>query len=227
MQNGTLYGVGVGPGDPELLTIKAARILREADAVAVPDTGRGDKAALNIARSYIEGKELILCPSPMTGNRRETGACYDETARIIAERLSRGENIAFITLGDPSVYSTYCYIQKRVAAMGHATLTIPGITSFCAAAATLGESLCEGAEPLVVVPASSMEPEKWVGLPGNKVLMKAGGKMSALTDALKRLDADISAVTNCGMEGENVSRGAEALDADAGYFSVILVKERR
>ncbi|MDR0906527.1 MAG: precorrin-2 C(20)-methyltransferase [Oscillospiraceae bacterium] len=226
MKKGTLYGVGVGPGDPELLTIKAVRILREADAVAVPDTGSGDKAALAIAQSYIAGKELILCPSPMSGNRREADACYDETAKILAERLSNGDNIAFITLGDPSVYSTYCYIQKRVAAMGFETQTIPGITSFCAAAARLGESLCEGKEPLVIVPASSMKPEAWIGLPGNKVLMKAGGKMPALTAALGRIDADIAAVTNCGMEGESVARGAEELDASAGYFSVIVVKER-
>jgi precorrin-2/cobalt-factor-2 C20-methyltransferase len=226
MRKGILYGVGVGPGDPELLTIKAARVLREVAAVAVPDTGRGDRAALNIARSYIEGKELILCPSPMTGDRRETAARYDETARILAARLERGEDIAFITLGDPSVYSTYSYVQKRVAAMDYETRTIPGITSFCAAAARLGESLCEGAEPLVIVPASSMEPNTWADLPGNKVLMKAGGKMPELTAALARLNADISAVTNCGMEGERVSRGIAELDGDSGYFSVIIVKER-
>jgi precorrin-2/cobalt-factor-2 C20-methyltransferase len=226
MQKGTLYGVGVGPGDPELLTLKAARLLHEADAVAVPDTGRGEKTALGIARAYIEGKELILCPSPMSGNRREADACYDETAKILSERLSKGENIAFITLGDPSVYSTYCYSQKRVAAMGFDTQTVPGITSFCAAAARLGESLCEGAEPLIIVPASSMEPAAWLNLPGNKVLMKAGGKMPALTAILGRLDADIAAVTNCGMEGESIARGAAELDASAGYFSVVVVKER-
>ncbi|MDR0862798.1 MAG: precorrin-2 C(20)-methyltransferase [Oscillospiraceae bacterium] len=226
MQKGILYGVGVGPGDPELLTVKAVRVLREVAAVAVPDTGRGDKAALTIAQSYIEGKELILCPSPMSRDRRAADASYDETARLLAERLERGENLAFITLGDPSVYSTYCYVQKRVAAMGYETRTVPGITSFCAAAARLGESLCEGAEPLVIVPASSMEPEAWINLPGNKVLMKAGGKMPALTSALARLDADISAVSNCGMDGEQVSRGVDALDATAGYFSVIIVKER-
>lgn len=226
MQKGTLYGVGVGPGDPELLTFKAARILREADVIAIPDTGKSEKTALAIAQSYIEGKPRIYCPSPMSGNKSETGKCYDAAAEEISAHLARGENVAFITLGDPSVYSTYCYVAKRVAALGCATQTIAGITSFCAVAARLGESLCEGSQSLHIIPASSMNPEAWRDLPGNKILMKAGGKMPALTAALAELDADVFAVTNCGMEGEHVMRSVEEIADDAGYFSVIVVKEK-
>ena len=223
---GILYGVGVGPGDPELLTLKAARILREADVIAIPDTGKGGKTALAIVRGHIEGKERIYCPAPMSGDRHEADEAYDKTAASIAEHLTRGESIAFITIGDPSVYSTYCYLAQRVAAMGYATQTISGITSFCAAAARLGESLCEGAQALHIIPASSMTPEQWRGLSGNKVLMKAGGKLPELTATLAELDADIFAVTNCGMENESIARSAAEIADEAGYFSVIIVKER-
>ena len=226
MQKGTLYGVGVGPGDPELLTFKAARILREADVIAIPDTGRAEKTALSIAESFIEGKERIFCPAPMTTDKSKTAAAYDKTAAELAEILESGQSVAFITLGDPSVYSTYNYVAKRVAAMGFATQTVAGVTSFCAAAARLSESLCEGSQALTIIPASSTEPELWRNLPGNKVLMKAGGKMSALTEELMGLDADIFAVTNCGMEGESLARSAPELSEDAGYFSVIIVKEK-
>jgi precorrin-2/cobalt-factor-2 C20-methyltransferase len=225
MSNGIFYGVGVGPGDPELLTLKAARVLREVNIVAVPDTG-GDKIALTIAREHISGKELLFCPSPMSGDHAEAERRYDETAELIADRLRMGDDVAFITLGDPSVYSTYCYVEKRVRAMGFETATIPGITSFCAAAARLGESLCEGGQVLTIIPASSLAPEHWAGLPGNKVLMKAGGKMPELVAALSSLDAEVMAVTSCGMPDERVSRTVAEIDADAGYLSVIIVKER-
>ena len=226
MQKGTLYGVGVGPGDPELLTFKAARILREADVIAIPDTGRAKKTALSIAESFIEGKERIFCPAPMTTDKSKTAAAYDKTAAELAEILESGQNVAFITLGDPSVYSTYNYVAKRVSAMGYLTQTVAGVTSFCAAAARLSESLCEGSQALTIIPASSMEPELWCNLLGNKVLMKAGGKLPELTAELAELDASVFAVTNCGMEGERVIRSASEIADDAGYFSVIVVKER-
>jgi precorrin-2/cobalt-factor-2 C20-methyltransferase len=227
LENGTLYGVGVGPGDPELMTIKAARALREADVVAIPDTGKGDMTAMNIAREHIAGKELLYCSAPMGAGRAAADSAYDAAAAEIAARLGAGKNVAFITLGDPSVYSTYAYVQRRVAALGYATRTIPGVPSFCAAAALTGGGLCEGAEPLIILPGSCGNMDAYLTLPGAKVVMKAASKLPALTRRLIEDGRfDVAVASNCGMAGEKLALGAEALDSAGGYFSIIILKDR-
>ena len=129
-----MYGVGVGPGDPELMTVKAVKTLQNVQWIAVPDTG-GDKSALSIATPYIEGKPLIYCPAPMTRDSETLRKAHEEGIRRIAEKLEQGENVAFITLGDPSVYSTYMYLHRLIREAGYEARMIPGVPSFCAAAA--------------------------------------------------------------------------------------------
>ncbi|MDR0819872.1 MAG: precorrin-2 C(20)-methyltransferase [Oscillospiraceae bacterium] len=219
---GILYGVGVGPGDPELITLKAVRILSAADVIAAPERG-GGHTALDIAANYIRGKTILPCPSPMTSDKSVTGKAYDETAAAIAEQLELNKNVAFITLGDPSVYSTYLYVQRRVKAMGYETVTVPGITSFCAAAAGLCEGLCEDDEPLLILPASA--PDEYIDLPVNKVLMKQVAALPALAERFAERGASVSAVTNCGMENETIFRGAEQLKNVTGYFTLVIVKD--
>ena len=130
MEKGILYGVGVGPGDPELLTLKAQRILREADVIAVPDKGTGEKTALAIIGPLTEGKPLLYCAAPMTRDPARLEAAYEENAHQIAALLNEGKTVAFITLGDPSIYSTYLYTHRRVQAMGCEAKLIPGVPSF-------------------------------------------------------------------------------------------------
>ena len=101
MKKGMLYGVGVGPGDPELVTMKAARILREADVVAVPDKGSGEKTALNIVREWTADRELLYCPTPMVRDKALLDVCYGKIADDICALLDAGKNVAFITLGGP------------------------------------------------------------------------------------------------------------------------------
>ena len=137
MNRGKLYGVGVGPGDPELLTLKARRILLEADVVAVPDKGSGEKTALNIVKDVVEGKNLRPCPTPMVRDKALLDGCYEEIAARICALLDEGKNVAFITLGDPTLYSTYIYVHKKVLARGYDAELIPGVPSFCAVAARL------------------------------------------------------------------------------------------
>jgi precorrin-2/cobalt-factor-2 C20-methyltransferase len=227
MDKGVFYAVGVGPGDPELMTVKAVRVLREADVVAVPDTGRSERTAYRIAREYIEDKEILYCPTPMGADKRRTEENYDAVAAQIAERLGRGESVAFITLGDPSVYATSAYVQRRVAALGYATETVAGVPSFCAAAARLGESLCEGSRALTILPGSCADTDAYLALPGNKVIMKSASRLPELT---ARMLADsrfnVAVAANCGMAGEVLARGDDALRLDAGYFSLLIVTER-
>ena len=227
MNRGILYGLGVGPGDPELLTVKAVRILREADVIAVPDKGSGEKTALNIVKTYVEGKPLLPCSTPMVRDQAVLDATHDEIAERICALLEEGKQVAFITLGDPTVYSTYMYVHRRVLARGYEAVLVPGVTSFCAVAARLGESLCERSDRLLIVPASHKDVEDCLSVDANLVFMKAGREIGALKETLRShglLDR-ASLVENCGMEGERVWHRMADMPDDSGYFSVVIVKK--
>ena len=228
MERGKLYGVGVGPGDPELVTKKAERVLREADIVAVPDKGAGEKTALNIVRDIVAGKELLYCPTPMVRDRAVLDGCYEQIAGDICALLDEGKNVAFITLGDPTVYSTYIYVHKKVLSRGYDAELIPGVPSFCAVAARLGTALCEKSERLLIVPASHKDVTDCLDLDANLVFMKAGKEIGALKETLDHhgLLDKASLVANCGMEGELVCPNFADLEEGSGYFSVVLVKKR-
>ncbi len=224
--NGKLYGLGVGPGDPELLTLKAVRLLEQADVVAVPDKGSGAKTALGIVKAHVEGKELLYCPTPMVRDKALLNRCYEEITDNICRLLDEGKNVSFITLGDPTIYSTYIYVHKKVVARGYEAELIPGVTSFCAVAARLGQSLCEGAERLLIVPASCAL-EDSMEIDANKVFMKAGSGILQLQEQLRASGQleHASLVENCGMEGEQVWPHFADMTESSGYFSVVVVKE--
>ncbi|WP_409969952.1 precorrin-2 C(20)-methyltransferase [Bengtsoniella intestinalis] len=226
MDKGILYGIGVGPGDPELLTTKAVRLLQEADIIAVPDKGSGEKTALNIVKDYIVGKELLYCSTPMTRDAQLLDAGYTAAAEELCALLEQGKTVAFITLGDPTVYSTYIYIHKKVVTKGYQAQIIPGVTSFCAVAARLGRSLCEGSERLMIVPASHKEVDDCLQVDANFVFMKAGREIGALKEKLSAYDLldGAAMVENCSMETERVYEDFAKLEQPSGYFSVVLVK---
>ena len=110
---GILYGVGVGPGDPELLTAKAIRLLRECDAIAAPKSADGRQTALDIASPYIgQDKTILLLDMPMTHDRQARNASHDAAADALCALLDEGKTVVFLTLGDPTIYSTYWYVHK-------------------------------------------------------------------------------------------------------------------
>lgn len=222
MRRGTLYGVGVGPGDPELLTLKAVRILQEADVVAMPNKGSGESTAEAIAGAYLQGKARLSCPTPMTQDPDILEQSYQQSADLLCAQLDRGKTVAFLTLGDPAIYSTYLYIHRLVVARGYEAELIPGVPSFCAAAARLGVGLCQGEEKLLLLPASH-DVEDWMDLPANQVYMKAGRQLDGLRQALDRhgrLDGAM-AVCNCGMEGEGVYPHLTDMPGERGYFTIV------
>ena len=225
---GILYGVGVGPGDPELLTAKAIRLLRECDAVAAPKSADGRQTALDIASPYIgQDKSILLFDMPMTHDRQARNASHDAAADALCALLDEGKTVVFLTLGDPTIYSTYWYVHKRVAARGYDAELVPGVPSFCAAAAAMGRALCEDGEMLHIIPATHGRAEEGLALSGSKVLMKSGIHLEEVRRALEAqgmLDR-AALVANCGLPGELVSRNLRELPERLSYFTTIIVKE--
>ena len=227
MKTGTLYGIGIGPGDPELLTLKAVRQIRECAVIAVPGKSPRDSVAYRIAVQAvpeIENKMLVAVDMPMTTNRAALDAFFQAGADMLEEYLRAGEDVAFLTLGDVTIYSTYLYLYPRIQERGYATAMINGIPSFCAAAARLNEGLAEGAEEIHIIPAT-YQTERSLAFPGTKVLMKAGRQMEKVKELLKGADLTVSMVENCCMEGERVCRSLEEIGETPGYYSLIIAKE--
>jgi len=227
MYKGKLFGVGVGPGDKELITLKALKIIKETDIIAVPLMKSGERTAFNIIEEYVGNKPVMDCVMPMNKDFGELKKNYLKISDMLEEKLAEGKNIAFITLGDPTVYSSYMQINSIILQRGYETEIIPAVTSFCAAAAKLNMPLCERDEPLIILPASYKGVREGVRLKGAKVLMKAGRSISDIRDILREenlLDNSVM-VECCGMENERIYRNLNELNEKSNYFSVIIVKE--
>lgn len=229
MNKGKLYGIGIGPGDPELMTLKAVRRIAACDLIAVPETKGEKTAALDIARQAVptlDEKEILSLYMPMTRDRQKAEQNRDEVAAQILSALEQGKTVAFLTLGDPTIYSTYLYTHRRIRQAGYEAEIIPGVPSFCAAAAALNIGLVEGNEPLLVLPASYDGMEELLAQSGTKVLMKTGRSMVKVKEQLRahNLYDRAQMVENCGMDNERIYTSMDDVRDDAHYFSVIVTK---
>ena len=227
---GKLYSVGIGPGDPELMTLKSVRLLKECDVVAIPQGDNGILTAQAIVNNVVnlDEKEQVMIYMPMTKDMAAMDKAQREGADAIEKLLDEGKNVVFITLGCPTVYATCIYVHKLVLADGYEAELVAGVTSICAVAAKLNTSLCERAEPLIVLPGSYKESSKFLDGPGNKVLMKSASEIGRVRDELreKGLIKNAGMVERCGLPGERVYHDLEEIDPKSSYFSVILVKEK-
>lgn len=246
---GKFYGVGVGPGDPELMTLKAAAVIRACHVIAVPVSDSALKepqyeeagaecrypeylekcVAYQIALPVVpemEKKARLYLPMPMMKEKEKLKQIHDLCAAAAAQQLKKGCDIAFITLGDPSVYSTCLYVHKRLVEKGCKTELIPGIPSFCAAAARLKMGLVENKDELHIIPAS-YEIEKGLQLPGTKVLMKAGKKMPYVKQCVKERGMQIKMVENCGMEAERLYDQVDDIPDQSSYYSLLIIKDAK
>lgn len=224
---GKLYGIGVGPGDPELLTLKALRLIKESDVIAVPGSVPQESVAYQIVKGAwpeLDSKEMLPVPMPMTKDPKQLEENHENGARSIEALLKEGRQVAFLTLGDPTVYSTYLYVHKKIQDRGYEAEIVSGITSFCAVAARMNMGLVEKAEPLHVIPAS-YQVEEALKLPGTKVLMKAGKKLGQVKEQLIAMGAQGVMIENCGMENEKIYHSIEEIPETAGYYSLTIIKE--
>ena len=226
---GTLYSVGIGPGDPELMTLKAVRLIVEADVIAIPQGDNDILTAKNIVNQVVDlsAKEQLLIYMPMTKDMVAMDKAHDEGADAVIKLLKEGKKVVFITLGDPTVYATCIYVHKRVLAKGYKAELIPGVPSFCAVAAKLNVALCERSEPLIILPGSYKESAAFLDGPGNKVLMKSASQIAKVRDELKERDliSHAAMIERCGLPGEKIYKDLNEIDEKSSYFSVILVKE--
>lgn len=229
---GTLYGIGVGPGDPDLITLKAVKTLKAVDVVLAAASTRNEASlALSIASPHLrEGAEVLRLDFPMTRDQTVLDAAWKKNADVVAGILGQGKSAAFLTLGDPLTYSTFGYLLRTL----NGLLTeipvevVPGITSYQAAAAHTGRVLVESGESLAVVSGVAGEEELTRALSGAQcaVILKAYKNMPVIKKVLAKLgltDASVF-VTRLGHEGQEVIQSLDDVPEKPSYFSLILVR---
>lgn len=223
---GIMYGIGVGPGDPELMTLKAVKRIKSCDVIAIPHREKELCVAYKIARQAvpeIEDKDCIYLPMPMTKDPNVLKESHDLAAEAVMERLERGEDVGFINLGDVTIYSTCSYLLERLQKKGYETRFENGIPSFCAAAGILGMPLVSGAEELHIIPASYQIKEA-LDLPGVKVFMKSGKQLGKVKEEIRKKGLSAVMVENCTMPDETIYGSLEEIPDDAGYYSLLIVR---
>lgn len=228
-RKGCFYGVGVGPGDPELLTLKAIRVMKACPVIAAPRTKNGAMLALEIVRQMVDlsGKLILPLDFTMERDRERQAAAHALAAAQVEPYLAEGQDVAMLNLGDVSLYATYSYLMEHLKKRGFEAVMIPGVPSFCAVAACLGESLTEGDIPLHIIPAAYEPLEQALALPGTKVLMKSGKRIPKVIETLRQTGQleNASMVQECGLPGEAVYRELDGVTTPVGYFSTVIVKE--
>ncbi|MPW26280.1 precorrin-2 C(20)-methyltransferase [Alkalibaculum sp. M08DMB] len=228
---GTLYGIGVGPGDSGLITQKAIEIIKNIDIIVAPISKMGKKSkAFQIAKPHLKDNvETVELEFPMIDLEKEKDTLttkWKENAEVIAKLLEQGKNVAFLTLGDPMVYSTYSYMIPYLEEVDIKPVTIPGITSFCASASALGVPIVQGNETFCVLTqiTSLEEFDKYRVLFENIIIMKPNSSRETINEAIKKYDLydKVYAVSNCGDESQVIATGL--IKEDVSYFTIILIK---
>lgn len=222
--SGILFGVSVGAGDPELMTLGAVKAIEQCKIIAVPRTKGESSLALSIAEQAVDlsEKEILYFDFPMSADRDEWKKSHINAADIICDRLASNENTAMLCLGDISVYSTFSYIADIVRQRGYLCSWKAGVTSFCAAASFCGIPLVSGNEPLIVIPASAGNFDELMAQNGTKVIMKP----RVISDKLRRALSGRSfyAVSDCGLPNERIYTDIDDVPEKGSYFTVFIVK---
>ena len=224
--SGTLYGIGTGPGDPELLTLKAVRLIAAAGAVAYPARPGADSLARRIAAAHLrEGVAEIRIEVPMKRDRAPAQAAYDAGAERLAELLAAGRDVVFLCEGDPMFYGSFMYLQARLADR-FAVRAVPGVSALHAAPARLGRALAARDQVLTVLPGTlddrALEPR--IRGADSVAILKVGRHLPRLRALIARMGLLERAhfIAEATLAGERQAPLAEAPDR-APYFSMILI----
>ncbi|MGX1370965.1 precorrin-2/cobalt-factor-2 C20-methyltransferase [Streptomyces canus] len=236
MSSSRLIGVGVGPGDPELVTVKGVNALRAAEVVVVPvmDTGERGRAEATVLHYVPQEKivRVVFALNERTDHGRREAA-WDAAGDRVAQLLAAHASVAFATIGDPNVYSTFTYLAHTIGALvpGVVVETVPGITAMQDLAARSGAVLTEGTEPLTLVPvtAGSAVLKDALNGPGTVVAYKFGRQAAEVAEALRETGRIENAVwgSALGLEAESIRSAAELDGAPLPYLSTLIAPARR
>ena len=231
---GTLYGIGVGPGDPEFITLKALKVLKRTPHIFAASSSKNSYSlALDIIHAHLDGAKVQQLPFPMTQDHEALEAAWEQNARRVLEVLDTGEDAAFITLGDPLTYSTFGYLLKTIKRLDPAVkvVTIPGITSYHAAHALIDTPISEGGESFFVM-SGAMGADRLrevIGITDNIVLLKTYRHTDAILETLEELGLmdRATCISRCGLDGETVVQDLTTLKGrPLPYLSMIIIKKQ-
>jgi precorrin-2/cobalt-factor-2 C20-methyltransferase len=232
---GTLYGIGVGPGDPELITVKAYRILQESPIIAYPKKLKGSRSyALDIVEAYVDTtqKTMLGLVFPMTKDPDILAREWEKIGGILIEHLRSGSDVAFVTEGDPLLYSTFIHMSRVVQERERniQALAVPGISSVNAAAARLGIPLAEGDEVVAIVPATSdmTRMQDLLDRHDCVVFLKVAKVLDTIIDLLGEMNLLDKAlvITKATADNEHIWRDVRELrHAELNYLTIMVVKK--
>lgn len=231
------YGIGVGPGDPELLTLKAVNILNSVDIVFTPKARiKDDSLARGIIENVIdEEKEFIELEFPMTKEKEELERRYKNSADIIIKKINSGKQVAYLTIGDPLLYSTYIYLLEALkkTAPDLVIETIPGISAYSAVAARFSFSMAEKNEKVCIcpVPDDLNDLKKTIINHDTIVIMKVAKRLKEVVQLLQEMGLAQDAIfgSHVGMAEEKLVKGFNhnsSFSEKEGYLSTIIVRKR-
>ncbi|MDF2592941.1 MAG: cbiL [Clostridia bacterium] len=213
-----LVGIGIGPGDMELITLKAYKLIRSCETVFIPES-KGESLAGKIANEYIKDKKIIELSFPMGADNKQR---YVEAAQKIDQTLKEDETGVFLTLGDPMTYSTYAYLMKELIDIHVQTETIPGITSYNAAAALLGLPITLKDESFYL--ADGNIDEMLLNSVDSVCILKVSKNKEEIIDKLERNGFVYTYVKRCTQENQAVLYKKEEMLADKDYMSLIFAR---
>ena len=232
--SGIFYGIGVGPGDPELLTVKAIKAIEQVDVLIAPKTEKKDgSVALTVAKPYLKKDvEIVYQVFPMVKGFAENSTdAWESNKQEILKLLRAGKNVAFLTIGDPMFYSTYIYVFRLLENEGVEIQTIPGIPAFAAIGSQLGYPIVEGDDVLSIIPATASpeKVEKAMQAADNVVLMKVYKNFEDVADLLDKNEMAEQAVlvSRAGLDDEKIIYDVLAHKKDKlNYLSTILTRKK-
>jgi precorrin-2/cobalt-factor-2 C20-methyltransferase len=233
-QSGTLYGVGVGPGDPELITVKALKLLKKVPVIFAAFSPKNDySVAGRIVGAHLNGQPLEKMYFPMTRDEAVLKKAWEENARRALDVLDSGRDAAFVTIGDPLVYSTFSYLLRTVKSLSPNTrvVTVPGITSFQASAAMTNTPLAEGEESFHLISGAKGGDNlrRVIESSENVVMLKTYKYFEDIYACLEEfnlLDKTIC-VSRCGLDGETTVENVRSLKGKKmPYLSLLIIKKR-
>jgi len=232
-ETGEFYGIGVGPGDSELVTVKAVRIIKSVDCIFAPRAdSKASSLALDIVKDICVGKRIIEQVYPMVRDKTKLEAAWLASAKEIEREITAGNSVAYLTIGDPLTFSTYCYLLQQLSKIipSQKIHTIPGITSYNAAASLANFSLIEQSEKLAIIPVSGDVNELRPTLNSfdTIILMKVAKKLDEVIELLEDMELIDNALfaSYIGFKNELITRDLLSLKGEGkGYLSVIIVRK--